>query len=101
MPLTQFSELDLVRVTRDRIDGGQLPRILPGRVWGSPSGAGEICSLCDRAILPCQSLLELDGRPNIQFHVVCHAIWERECRARQRKGVERQSQRTAGEPLSA
>jgi hypothetical protein len=101
MPLTQFSESELVRVTRERIDEGHLPRILPERVWGSPSGAGEPCSLCDRAILPCQSLLELEGWPDIHFHVVCHAIWDHECRLRQPRGAEGQAQRTAGEPPRA
>jgi hypothetical protein len=94
MPLVEFFELE--HVARERIDEGLLPRTLPRRVWGSPRGAGELCSLCDRAISPYQSVLELDGRPELQFHVACHAIWEQECRARARRAG--QAQRTAESP---
>jgi hypothetical protein len=76
-----LSELDLLRIARERIDEGQLPRVVPERVWGSPSGAGEICALCDKAIRRDQPVLELDER--FQFHVGCHAIWQRACRERE------------------
>lgn len=89
MPLTQLSELDLVHIARERIALGQLPRRVPERIWGSHKGTGELCALCGRAIRPDQPLLEIAERPPVlQFHVGCHAIWERECRARQPQASE-------------
>jgi hypothetical protein len=95
MPLRQLLESDLLRVARERIDAGQLPSTVPDRVWGSPKGNGQLCALCDKAVAPHQALLELDGQSAVQFHVVCHAVWELECRARQLRGA---TQWTSAEP---
>jgi hypothetical protein len=81
MPLTQLVESDLLSIARERIEERKLPRIIPERAWGTPKGDGQLCSLCDRAITPAQVLLELDGWPDLQFHVGCHAMWVRQCRA--------------------
>jgi hypothetical protein len=89
MPLTELSESALRRIARKRIEDRQLPRIVPERMWGTPKGTGQLCCLCDRAITPDEAMLELDGWPNLRFHVGCHAIWQRECRARDQERSER------------
>jgi hypothetical protein len=99
VPVTHLSESELVNIARERIARGRLPRTLPERVWGCHKGTWEICDLCDRAIAPDQTMLEIDDQsPALQFHVTCHAIWERECRARQPQGSDGQTERPSAEP---
>jgi hypothetical protein len=83
MPLTQV-ETVLRRVARDRIEKGQLPHVVPPRMWGG-KGAGRRCSLCDKPIGPDEMELEVEqhsagkAEAALSFHVACHALWQLEC----------------------
>lgn len=87
MPAAQLNEKDLPGLARERIASGELPAHVPRRLWGG-KGGGEACALCDQAIVPDEMQLEIrtdDGEQRevrvLCFHVSCHSVWERECRA--------------------
>ena len=80
--LTQL-ETELRRAARDRIEKGQLPDVVPPRMWGG-KGAGRHCALCDKAIQGDEMELEVEQHcdrkaQSLCFHVFCHSLWQLEC----------------------
>jgi len=71
----------LAKMVRAKLNAGILPLDDPVRRWAS-FGTGKQCSVCEEPIPPSQTEYELryDDREPLQFHVVCHDLWDGERR---------------------
>lgn len=83
---SQLGDPRLRSHVRQLIDNGQLPIIVPKRIFGG-YGSGHACVACDQAITTTQVEYEVederDGR-RLRFHLGCHVVWQLECAARLR-----------------
>jgi hypothetical protein len=71
------SVADMIRA---KLDVGTLPLDAPVKLWAG-IGTGQPCAGCDQPILESEPEYEPqydDGRPLIQFHSGCHAVWDEE-----------------------
>ena len=64
---------------RARIARGDLPCERPPHIYGG-RGTGEVCSLCGEVIgsdaIEYEAPIKGDS---FHFHILCHAVWQREC----------------------
>jgi len=77
----------LSEIVRAKLNAGILPLEDPVRRWAG-FGSGKQCSLCEQPIQPSHTEYELrfENREALQFHVVCHDVWDGERRrARSRR----------------
>jgi hypothetical protein len=83
MPL---AETQLRTRARALIQGGQLPALSDGHVWGGP-GSEKPCCLCGAVITRAEIEYEIadpadpEGGQDrrFQFHLWCHSAWQEEC----------------------
>ena len=76
------SEARLREQARAHLQSGKLPNEAPRRVWGGP-GVGTECGVCDLAVRPDQSEVEVQFFRDhgaevfevLHFHIVCFAAW--------------------------
>ena len=69
----------LYEVVRAKLNAGVLPLEDPMRRRAG-FGSGKQCSLCEQPIQSSHTEYELryDNRESLQFHVVCHDLWDGE-----------------------
>jgi hypothetical protein len=70
----------LAEIVRDKLDAAVLPVDRPVKLWAG-LGTGELCTVCERPILPAQAEYEPqydDGRPTIRLHMGCYGLWQTE-----------------------
>ena len=74
---------NLVATIRGKIDAGVLPCEPPEKMVGAPSD-GRPCTACDTPITPTEIALTFWHKTleTHRFHLVCHKLWESECRRR-------------------
>ena len=70
---------ELRRLTRERLQRGELPRDKCQVTWFGP-GVGEPCAVCARPIarLEIECECEQPGGVVLRFHQVCFAVWDEE-----------------------
>ena len=74
----------LADIVRAKVERGVLPLETPPKLWVG-IGRGEVCTACEKPILPAQSEYEVehgDGRAPIRLHIGCHGLWQAELRRR-------------------
>jgi hypothetical protein len=78
MPLTTL-EADLRVQIRKLIESGELPCVVPSRMWGG-NGSGQVCSVCAKPIGVNELEFEYPiGPKTLLFHRLCHGLWQLEC----------------------
>jgi hypothetical protein len=76
-------ESDLRSIARQRIQQGQLPCVVPSKIWAGRS-AGQSCALCDQPIPSGEVEYEVEEivqgvARTFRFHRHCQTIWQIEC----------------------
>ncbi len=75
----------LAQRVRDKLDAGELPRIVPLKMWGG-FGKGDPCNGCGEPIHPAQEEYEFKVHNgdvnNCRFHIGCAGLWQAELKRR-------------------